>query len=151
MVNQEVEKSRLRRKLKFKDCPYITTNVHRDISVRNFCVILSCCLIFVAENLNTLNALNIDLLLQLPWKIPCCCSYTMLTGNTRQFQMVSGLVLVRTVLTSSHALSCLLHLLVASSIGLKGMTEDSDPLGSRRSPTGDAGRPSSPFTHGNER
>ena len=43
-----------------------------------------------------------------------------------------------TVRTSGHALSCLLHLLIASPVAWAGMAEDSDPLGSRRSPTDDA-------------
>ena len=69
----------------------------------------------------------------------------MLTGIhvLASFRWQSGSVLVRTVLTSGHALSCLLHLLIASVIALAGMAEDSDLLGSGRSPTGDAAEPSS--------
>jgi len=48
----------------------------------------------------------------------------------------SGPVLVVIMITSIHAL--LLHLLVASAFAWAGMAEDSDPLGSGRSPTGDA-------------
>jgi len=44
-------------------------------------------------------------------------------------------VLVRAALTSSHALSHLLYLLITLAIALAGMATDSDPLRSRRSPT----------------
>ena len=55
----------------------------------------------------------------------------------------SGPVLVRTMLTPSYPSSCLLLFLIASMIGLSGMAENSNPLVSRRSPTGDAADPPS--------
>jgi len=71
----------------------------------------------------------------------------MLTGILTNHRWQSGPVLARTTLTSNHALSCLLHLLIASVIALAGMAEDSNPLGSGRSQTVDAAGPSSQFTH----
>ena len=70
----------------------------------------------------------------------------MLTGirNGRAGLYLQGLRLP----SSSHNLSCLLHLLIDSAIALAGMAADSDPLGSGRAPTGDAAEPSSPFTCG---
>jgi len=53
--------------------------------------------------------------------------------------------------SSSHGLSCLLHLLINLVIALAGMAADGDPLGSGRAPTGDAAEPSSPFTLGSAR
>jgi len=58
----------------------------------------------------------------------CCSSYTMLTGIPVSFRWQKRPGLVRTVLTSSHILSCLLHLLIASGIALA----DCDPLASGR-------------------
>ena len=74
----------------------------------------------------------------------------MVTGIHANFREQSGPVFVRTALSSSHALSCL-HLLIASAIALAGMAKGSDPLGSRRAPTGDAAELSSPFTRGSVR
>ena len=54
----------------------------------------------------------------------------MLTGIPDNLRWQSGPVLVRTVLTSSHAISCLLYTLIASAIPLAGVAEDCDPLGS---------------------
>ena len=47
--------------------------------------------------------------------------------------------------SSTSAFSCLLHLLIDSAIVLAGVAADSNPLGSRRAPTGDAAEPSSPL------
>jgi len=44
------------------------------------------------------------------------------------------------IASSSQSLSCLLHLLIDSAIVLAGMAADSDPLGSRKAPTGDGSR-----------
>jgi len=66
-------------------------------------------------------------------KMPCCFSYITLTGILVNFRLQSRPVLVRTVLTSSNALSCLLHLLITSANALADMVEDCIPLGFRRS------------------
>jgi len=64
-------------------------------------------------------------------KMPCCCSCTMLTAILVNFRRLNEPVLVRTVLISGDALSCLQHLLITSVIALAGMAEDictcSDP------------------------
>ena len=53
---------------------------------------------------------------------------------------------------SSHVLSCFpLLLIIASTIALAGMAENSIPLGSGRSPTGDAAGPPSLLTSGSVR
>ena len=77
----------------------------------------------------------------------------MLTCILANYRWQSGPVLARTVLSysSSHALSCLLYLLIHSVIVMAGMAAASNPLGSGRAPTGDAEKLSLPFTHGGVR
>jgi len=73
------------------------------------------------------------------------------TGLLANFRWQTRPVLVRTELTSSHTLTYLLHLLTVLAIALAHMAEDSNPLGSRRSPTVDMLELSSLFTRGSER
>ena len=103
---------------------------------------------------------HIALLLQLPWKTPCCCSCTMLTGIVANFRQQSRPALVRTTLTSSHAY--LQPRLLPAKFWVTFRTYkslqqllwqvwqyiDSNLLGPGRSLTGDAAGPSSPFTQG---
>lgn len=75
----------------------------------------------------------------------------MLTGIVANYRFQSGPVLARTPHTSSHALSCLLDLLIGSPITLADMAAYIDPLEPGRAPRGEAAEPSSPFTHGGVR
>jgi len=109
-------------------------------------------LILVAEHTQKLKTLKcIKCSSGSPRKMPCCFSCTMLSGILANYRRQSRPVLVRTMLTSSHTFSCLLHLLITSVIALVGMEEGGDSLGHERSPTGSAAEPSSPFTCGSER
>jgi len=71
----------------------------------------------------------------------------MLTGRFARYrQQSAGLYLQGPCLpSSSHTLSCLLHLQIHSAIVLAGMTADNDPLGFGRPPIGDTAEPSSPL------
>ena len=85
------------------------------------------CYIFVFVSFMSLSMLTkLNTLKHIKAATPCFSSFA-------QNAMLLQLQLVRTVLTSSNALSCLLHLLITSAIALADMVEDCDPLGFRRS------------------
>jgi len=87
---------------------------------------------------------HIALLLQLCQKKQCCCSYTMVTDILATFRLQS--VAVPCLVASSHASSSFYYFL--QQLLDTGIAEDSDPLRSRRSPTGNAAEPPSLFSVG---
>ena len=117
------------------------------------CITFSCALIFISDrtdkNWTCWNSLNVSPCsssflekFRAGEAAPCWLTYLPVTDSR------VGLYLQRSRFpSSSHTLSCFLHLLINSAIALAGMATDSDHLGSWRAPTCDAAELYSPFTH----